>query len=219
MDGGDQPAGLAGRLVAAALISGVALAACGGTSPSGVPTVKKPTPSRSSVASTGDTSQPRQPKTKSHTTTAGGSLASQELAFSRCMRANGVPGFPDPNPGGSFTVHAGSGGIDPASPQYQAANAKCGKLLPGGGAGPTFNPLEGAALVKIAACMREHGIAGFPDPVRAPSGSLPPPKPGYTRITNFEGWLLEFPATIDLQSPAYARAAAACGAGFLNRPQ
>ncbi len=67
--------------------------------------------------------------------------------------------------------------------------------------------------------MRAHGITAFPDPVRATSGSLPTPKPGYSRITNFEGWLLEFPASIDMQSAAYARAAAACGAGFLNRPQ
>ena len=127
------------RLLATALVSAVALAACGGASPSGVPTVKKPAPSRSSAASTGDTGQPHKTKT------AGGSLASQELAYSRCVRARRHAGFPDPSPGGGFTVRVGSGGVDPRSPQYQAANAKCGKLLPGGGAGPTVNPSEGAA--------------------------------------------------------------------------
>jgi len=215
MNVSDQPARVARWLAGATLASGVALAACGGTTPS-VPTAKGTRPSRSSTPSA---SQPRpKAKIKSRTTTAGGGLASQELAYAKCMRANGVPGFPDPNPGGGFAIRVGSG-VDPASAQYQSANAKCGKLLPGGGVGPTVNPREGAALVKIATCMRAHGIAGFPDPVRATSGSLPRPKPGYSRITNFQGWLLEFPATIDMQSPAYVRAAAACGAGFLNRPQ
>ncbi|MEV0403310.1 hypothetical protein [Actinoallomurus sp. NPDC050550] len=52
------------------------------------------------------------------------------LKFSQCMRKNGVPNFPDPQ-GGRLLMNAGSG-IDPNSPQFQAAQKTCQKLLPGG---------------------------------------------------------------------------------------
>jgi hypothetical protein len=35
-------------------------------------------------------------------------------------------------------------------------------------------------------------------------------------ITNYEGAILLFPATLDMQSPAYTQAAAACAASFLG---
>jgi hypothetical protein len=134
------------------------------------------------------------------------------------MRANGLPNFPDPQPGGGFPFQR-SAGMDPSSPLFKAAQAKCLKLLPNGGSGPTFSTQAGTQLVDIAKCMRQHGISDFPDPEKAPTGSLPAPKPGITRITNYEGWLLEFPATINMQSAAYTRAATACRAQFLNHPQ
>ncbi|MCO6009022.1 hypothetical protein NE236_29015 [Actinoallomurus purpureus] len=52
------------------------------------------------------------------------------LKFSQCMRKNGVPNFPDPS-GGKLLMKQGSG-IDPNSPQFQAAQKTCQKLLPGG---------------------------------------------------------------------------------------
>lgn len=64
------------------------------------------------------------------------------LKFSQCMRAHGVPDFPDPQsvPGGGIviSVRAGSGAgggsnFDPGSPQFQAAQNTCRHLLPGGG--------------------------------------------------------------------------------------
>jgi hypothetical protein len=64
------------------------------------------------------------------------------LAFSACMRKNGVPNFPDPQfgPGGrvSIRIHAaGSGpGLDPNSPQFQHAQQVCQKDLPFGKGGP-----------------------------------------------------------------------------------
>jgi hypothetical protein len=56
---------------------------------------------------------------------------SQMLKFVSCMRSNGVPDFPDPQ-NGRFVI---TGGIDPNSPQFQAAMQACRKLLPGGVAG------------------------------------------------------------------------------------
>ena len=61
----------------------------------------------------------------------------QALRFSRCMRAHGIPSFPDPSvqsAGGiSVTIRmpasAGSGGIDPRSPQFGAAQQACRPIL------------------------------------------------------------------------------------------
>ncbi|MFZ0042318.1 MAG: hypothetical protein WAK93_13490 [Solirubrobacteraceae bacterium] len=47
------------------------------------------------------------------------------LAFSKCMRAHGVPNFPDPifPKGGGIMI----GGADPSSPAFQKAQATCGR--------------------------------------------------------------------------------------------
>src|SRR5271154_546146 len=46
--------------------------------------------------------------------------------FASCMRANGVPSFPDPNPGASAPFPAGSiSNLDPGSPQVQTAFNAC----------------------------------------------------------------------------------------------
>jgi hypothetical protein len=50
----------------------------------------------------------------------------QALAFTKCMRDNGVPDFPDPQ----FAVNGAEmerpvAGVDPNSPTYQAAANKC----------------------------------------------------------------------------------------------
>jgi hypothetical protein len=62
------------------------------------------------------------------------------INFSKCMRAHGVPDFPDPtfgSNGGSVSIN-GSGGssdLDPNSPAFQAAMKACQSLMPGGGPG------------------------------------------------------------------------------------
>src|SRR5918994_1706372 len=49
------------------------------------------------------------------------------LAFSRCMRDNGIANFPDPNPNG---INIDGLGIDPDSPQFKAAEEACKYLMP-----------------------------------------------------------------------------------------
>ncbi|MBO0815846.1 MAG: hypothetical protein J2P30_11995 [Actinobacteria bacterium] len=94
--------------------------------------------------------------------TAGGSAKNSELAFSRCMRAHGITAFPDPNAQGGTTLNAGPGtGINPNSPQFQAANSACKSLLP---AGAAVSPAQRAQMLRYAQCMRAHGISDFPDP-------------------------------------------------------
>ena len=94
------------------------------------------------------------------------------LAFAQCMRADGITEFPDPAPGGQFTVAPGSG-IDPISPQFQAAASKCRKRTGFGGraSSPRQNELF-EKLLRFSQCMRAHGISGFPDPERAPGGGI-----------------------------------------------
>ena len=129
------------------------------------------------------------------------------VKFAECMRANGVPNFPDPSGGGGIRIGQASG-INPASPAFQAAQAKCTHLLPGGGPpkGPPSAQVKLATL-KISECMRRHGVTGFPDPTETP-----PSNPnGYSAIEDRGGVVLAIPNTIDVQSPAYQHAAAACG--------
>ena len=92
------------------------------------------------------------------------------LKLSECMRANGVPNFPDPNGQG---VIQGSG-IDPNSPAFQKAQQRCAAKL-GAGKG-TRSPAEQAqaqaAALAFSKCMRSHGVSGFPDPQFGSGGAI-----------------------------------------------
>jgi hypothetical protein len=62
--------------------------------------------------------------------------------MSKCMRENGVPGFPDPSADGRLELDGSKlGGVGPGDPTFDAAQKKCEKLLPtppaGGGGGKT----------------------------------------------------------------------------------
>lgn len=59
----------------------------------------------------------------------------QLLKFAQCMRAHGISDFPDPSSTGALKISGNSGsgsGIDPSSPQFQAAQKACQHDLPGG---------------------------------------------------------------------------------------
>jgi hypothetical protein len=60
-------------------------------------------------------------------------MQQQALEFAACMRAHGVPKFPDPDfRGGKIAIRIdASSGIDPRSPQFQAAQKACASELPG----------------------------------------------------------------------------------------
>ena len=50
------------------------------------------------------------------------------LKFAQCMRANGVPDYPDPTGNNSQTIHATPGSdLNPANPTFQAASTLCTK--------------------------------------------------------------------------------------------
>jgi hypothetical protein len=51
-------------------------------------------------------------------------IRAQALRFSQCVRAHGVPNFPDPDSSGRIPDPA-SAGIDQGSPKFEAANQAC----------------------------------------------------------------------------------------------
>ena len=91
--------------------------------------------------------------------------------FAACMRAHGVPNFPDPNTQGAISIGPGSG-IDPGSAKFNAAQQHCRKLLPNGGnPSPQQQARMRAAALAFSACMRRHGVTDFPDPTFSDGGA------------------------------------------------
>jgi len=82
------------------------------------------------------------------------------LMFVACMRKNGVPDIPDPV-NGSLLIRPSSG-IDPNTPQFQAAQKTCQHLIPQLSAAQQHS--EEARLLEGAQCMRSHGVPNFADP-------------------------------------------------------
>lgn len=80
------------------------------------------------------------------------------LAFAQCMRAHGVPNFPDPNNNGRFNL----AGIDTASPQVVRASEACGGQIASTSSGQESQGI--AQRLKFSRCMRKHGVTNFPDP-------------------------------------------------------
>ena len=96
-----------------------------------------------------------------------GSVKYQEaLAFSRCMRAHGVPNFPDPGSNGQIKGN----GIDRNSPRVRSAADACQSVLPGGNPAAQLAQ-AGTQAVRFSRCMRAHGILNFPDPSVKSNGS------------------------------------------------
>ncbi len=140
-----------------------------------------------------------------------GSPEAEALAFAACMRANGVPDFPDPKAGAGFLLHTGAG-VEPASPAFKAAQTQCAKLRPPGpGAGPPPSARTLARFLTVARCMRVHGVPEFPDPrTTVPSDPIAALGGRGGVISDIEGVVFVFHGTIDEQSPTFTRAAAAC---------
>jgi hypothetical protein len=64
-------------------------------------------------------------------------------AMAKCMRDNGVPNFPDPEPGGGIRLEPGSG-LDPRDPTFQEAQKKCHEQVGLPGDGPRLNENGGS---------------------------------------------------------------------------
>jgi hypothetical protein len=127
------------------------------------------------------------------------------IRFSDCMRSHGVPNFPDPGSGGGVQIPQGSA-INPQSPAFQSAQNACSKLIPG--SGPSRgHPSETRklAMLKLAECMRSHGLSTFPDPTSSP----PSPGSGLGLAFGGPGSFIAVPQAL-LRSPAFNQIATAC---------
>jgi hypothetical protein len=160
----------AAPLAAALMALGVLVTGCGGNSPTG------------GVASLGSHAS----KTSATSSTAAGSSGgsgkptspdSQAVAYSACVRAHGVPNFPDPKVSANGNEVKVAIAVNPSitgNPHFKSARQACSKLLPGGGPGGEGNhqisPQEQSRFLKAAACIRSHGIPNFPDPTFSGGG-------------------------------------------------
>jgi hypothetical protein len=105
--------------------------------------------------------------TASSTDTAGSTGADKKLTkqekavkFADCMRANGVPHFPDPDPNGDFNF-----GVDVTREVWLKAVDACKALKPPGALSSRRTPEQQSAGLRFAQCVRDHGVKDFPDPV------------------------------------------------------
>jgi hypothetical protein len=95
----------------------------------------------------------------------------QLLTYAECMRSHGAPAFPDPvqGPGGiwAFLSTPGSEVNDPPADAVTA----CQKLAPKQGSLPA-SAIRAAVQqgLKMAKCMRAHGISDYPDPTTEGGG-------------------------------------------------
>lgn len=109
------------------------------------------------------------------TSSRGTAQGNEALDYSRCMRSNGVPNYPDPDSNGNLRKgDAQAFGV--SSSQYQAAEQTCQHSLPNTGSasltqclmtGDCPRSVVQPALEegqKFARCMRRHGIRSWPDP-------------------------------------------------------
>ena len=137
-------------------------------------------------------------------TGSGSSSTSSALAFSKCMRANGVPNFPDLSNNGIRIEASGQtisvNGVSVNAPAYAAARRKCEKYMPH--ASGTTTPAESAQehkdALQFARCMRSHGVPNFPDP---------------KVISSSDGNQTVYLPGLSPYAPAFQTAANACGGG------
>jgi hypothetical protein len=146
-------------------------------------------------------------------------IHNQSLRFSRCVRANGVPNFPDPPANGGYGLKSfvqQSNGktvsindVSVNAPAFRSAMAKCQQYVPQPPV-PAASQLaqQRAKAVQFGRCMRSHGI-NIPDPQAGPG-------PGGHGI----GVRIDVPPGMTQNSPAFVAADQTCArtSGFGSPP-
>ncbi len=108
--------------------------------------------------------------------------ATSRIQFAQCMRANGVPNFPD----GPITPNSG---ISPLAPTYQSAQEACKRYGPHHAPPPPVPASVRQQERALARCMRANGVPSFPDPdahgdIQFPIGSPITQSPAFQRAQN-----------------------------------
>jgi len=130
------------------------------------------------------------------TASEGSSEGSSLVSYSNCMREHGLPTFPDVGLSdlelteSEKLARLQAAGINPDSPQFEAASEGCDVYLPGEEE-EEAGSVDLEALLAFARCMRDNGITNFPDP-------------------NLEGGISLDRNVIDVDSPQFVAAHEAC---------
>jgi hypothetical protein len=129
-----------------------ALAACSQPADTGIPTA-----SDGQDASAGEANQ-----TQPEATPTAQDQEDTALAWSQCIRENGIAEFPDPDSEGRILLPRGR--IDPDSVEFREAVDACRHLAPEGWGDEEVDPADMEVMLKFARCMRENGVPDYPDP-------------------------------------------------------
>jgi hypothetical protein len=97
---------------------------------------------------------------------ASNSASASPVAFSHCMRSNGVTYFPDPDSSGAIPK-VGPRQLGVSSSRFQHAQKTCAYLLQ-----PAEAQVQQAlsGMLDFARCMRSHGVHDWPDPTTDSDG-------------------------------------------------
>jgi len=135
--------------------------------------------------------------------------ANTGLKFASCVRAHGVPDYPDPR-AGKVTVDTHT--LSESTQVVNAALSKCQNLAPGPNLGPRLSTAQlakvQAGALALAKCMRGHGLV-YPDPVVAPGPGGRGFEIGWPRSEQKE-------QPIHYQTQAFRTANAECGKAFVK---
>jgi hypothetical protein len=109
------------------------------------------------------------------TTTSGQQAAAAVLGeFVRCARANGMPNAPDLQLDSNGRVSIPEGTPDPPKSVERACRSIWERLPATARGDQERPPADMQALLRYARCMRENGMADFPDPSADGRFPLPP---------------------------------------------
>jgi hypothetical protein len=159
-----------------------------------------------SIAACGGSSASHGGSGSSHSSSA--SAANSGVKFASCVRAHGVPDYPDARAGKTVDIHS----LQEPTQAVETAIQKCQSSAPAQNFGPILSTTQlakvrGGALA-MARCMRAHGLV-YPDPVVAPGPGGHGFEYGFSRAE-----LKSHP--IDYTSPAYKAANTTCSKLFEN---
>ena len=79
------------------------------------------------------------------------------LKAAACLRANGVPNYPEPKFVDGTIALSFTAGVNPTTPAVQTAAEKCGYQA-------EQQAGETSSRIAFVRCMREHGVRDFPYP-------------------------------------------------------
>ena len=120
--------------------------------------------------------------------------ADQNKKYAECIRAHGVPDFPDPGPDGKFS---GDGAKDLDRTKLMSAMQACQDLAAGteiGQATTTMTAEQVEQFRAYAKCMRDNGV------------DLPDPDPNDSVLS----WAQSWQSKVDTDAPTFKSAAEAC---------